>query len=110
MKTITIEFNQEQANYLQRLGADVDSKIFLIDRMFANHAADTDTAMFDSVPFKHFMAEYEKARYEWEEAKQEFQKTYLDPKVKEATGLENPKYNWMINDYLSLKCEVTVLD
>ena len=109
MKTFIIDFSEEQGNYLQRLGNEVDSKVFLIDRMFANHASDTDTLLFDSVPFKHYMKEYEKARFEFEEAKSEFQKTYLDKKVKEVTKLENPQYNWMIDDYSSLQCRVTLI-
>ena len=108
-KKFTVDITEEQANYLQRLGNEVDSKVFLIDRMFANHAQDTDTALFDSVPFKHYMKEYEKAQFEWEQAKLEFQKNFLNDKVKEATGLEDPKYNWQINDYLSLKCEVILI-
>ena len=108
-KKFTVDITEEQANYLQRLGNEVDSKVFLIDRMFASHAQDTDTALFDSVPFKHYMKEYEKAQFEWEQAKLEFQKNFLNDKVKEATGLEDPKYNWQINDYLSLKCEVTLI-
>lgn len=42
-KELIINFSEEQGNYLQRLGADVDSKTFLIDTMFVNHAADSDT-------------------------------------------------------------------
>lgn len=108
-KKFIIDITEEQANYLQRLGAEVDAKIFLIDRMFANHVSDTDTALFDSVPFQHYMKEYEKANFVWEQAKLEFRKTFLDEKVKEITGLDNPSYNWTINDYLSLKCEVTLV-
>lgn len=110
MKKIYVDFTQEQADYLQRLGMEVDGKVFLIDRMFANHAMDTDTALFDSVPFKKYSKEYEECFHKFELAKAEFQNTYLDPIVKEMTGLEHPKYNWEINDYLSLKCEVTLLD
>ena len=108
-KKITVDLTTEQVNYLQRLGADVDSKVFLIDRIFANHANDEDTAMFDSVPFKHYMSEYEKAHAEWEMAKSEFQKNYLDKKVKEIVGKDDVMYTWQIKDYLSLKCEVTIL-
>lgn len=110
MTTYTVEIKQEQADYLQRLGNEVDSKVFLIDRMFANHATDTDTSMFDSVPFKHFMGEYEKARFAWETAKTEFQHGYLDAAVKEITGRDNVNYSWKIDDFLSLKCEVTIVE
>ena len=110
MKKIIVEINQEQADYLQRLGSEVDSKVFLIDRMFANHATDDDTALFDSVPFKHFMKEYEKARFAWETAKTEFQHTYLDPKVKEILKTDDVRYSWAINDFSTLQCEVTVVE
>jgi len=108
-KKFTVDLSEEQVNYLQRLGTEVDSKVFLIDRMMANHAADTDTALFDSIPFKHLMDGYEEARAAWEFAKAELQRTYLDEKVKEATGKDDVQYNWQINDYLSHKCEITVL-
>lgn len=104
-----IKMNQEQANYLQRLGMEVDSKVFLLDRLFSNHATDTDTILFESVPFKYYEQEYEKARAAWELAKQEFEQTYLMPEVKEKTGLENPHFNWLIDDYLSLEVHITLI-
>ena len=109
MEKLIVNVTQEQINYLQRLGQEVDGKIFLIDRIFANHVNDTDTALFDSIPFKHFMKEYENAQAAWEFAKQEFQSGYLDAKVKEIVGKDDIKYTWSINDYSSLKCEVTLI-
>lgn len=109
-KKFIVEITEETANYLQRLGNDLESRVFLIDRLFANHASDTDTALFDSEPFKHYTKKYEEAFTEFELAKQEFQKTYLEPIVKEKTGLENPTFNWKIDDYLSHECEVTLID
>ncbi len=110
MKEIIINFSEEQGNYLQRLGNEVDSKAFLIDRMFTNHAADDNTQVFDSVPFKHYMKEFEKAQLEWELAKQEFEQGYLKEKVKEITGKENVSFSWLIDDYLSHECKVTIND
>ena len=110
MKKINVEFPQDMADYLERLGHEVDSKIFLIDRIFANHSSDTDNSMFDSVPFKHYIHEYEEAYAAWELAKTEFQNQYLLPKVKEITGEEDRKFNWNIDDYHSLNCEVTIID
>ena len=104
-----IEISQEQVNYLQRLGMEVDGMIFLIDRIFSNHANDTDLTLFNSVPFQHYMKKYEDAYAAWELAKQEFQSSFLDKKVKEITNLENCKYNWTIDDYSSLICEVTLV-
>lgn len=108
-KTITINISKEQANYLQRLGAEVDAKVFLLDRMFANHAADTDTILFDSIPFQHYMKQYQESVTAYDLAKQEFQNDFLDPIMKKDYG-EDVKYNWSIEDFLSLECKVTIID
>ena len=108
-KNFVIQISEEQANYLQRLGAEVDSKVFVIDRLFANHANDTDTQLFDSVPYKHYMHEYEKAHLAWETAKQEFEKTVLRPIVAERTGIKEPAFSWMIDDFVSRECKITLV-
>lgn len=108
-KEITINISEEQANYLQRLGAEVDAKVFLIDRMFANHANDTDTVLFDSIPFQHYMEKYREAVTAYDMAKQEFQNGFLDPLIHKEYG-EDTKYNWSIDDFLSLECKVTLID
>ena len=105
----TIPVSEEQVNYLQRLGYDVDSKIFIIDRLFANHANDDNTQLFDSIPYKHYIKEYEQAYTMWELAKSDFEQQYLKPIVQEKTGLANPIFNWNIADYSSLECEITLL-
>lgn len=110
MEKFYVEFNEEQGNYLQRLGAEVDGKIFLIDRMFANHAADTDTALFDSIPFKYYHKEYEKAYTAWDLAKKAFKEDVLDPIVKEKTGLDNVQYNWKIDNFKSGLCEISIIE
>ena len=108
-KEFIVNISQEQADYLQRLGNEVDSKMFVIDRLFSNHVTDTDTQLFDSIPYKHYMKEFEKAHFMWEQAKIEFEKSFLVPIVKEKTGIENPSFNWSIDDYLSLECKVTII-
>lgn len=108
-KEFIVHFNEEQGNLLQRLGMEVESKIFLIDKMFANHASDTDTALFDSVPFKHYQKTYEEAYEAFELAKSEFQETYLNNEVAKITGKEKNSYNWAIDDYSSGECKVTLI-
>lgn len=103
-----VEVEENVINYLERLGMEVDAQVYLIDRMFANHAYDTDTELFESIPFKHFMRRYEESKYAWEMAKSEFQKTYLDPIVAEKIGKQGVAYNWIIPDFSAHVCEVTV--
>ena len=107
-KNFIITISEDQANYLQRLGVEVDSKVFLLDRIFANHAQDEDTQLFDSIPYKHYMKEYEKAHFEWEIAKMEFENNFLKPIVREKTQQENPTFSCMIDDYNSLECKITL--
>lgn len=107
-KTVIIKVNQEQANYLQRLGVEVDGKSFIIDRMFSNHAMDEDTALFESVPFKHFMKEFEQANAEWDLAKNEFQESYVKPVIKAEYGENTKILSWQIEDYNSLECKVII--
>ena len=42
-------------------------------------------------------------------AKQEFQNGFLDPLIHKEYG-EDTKYNWSIDDFLSLECKVTLID
>ncbi len=107
MEKFTFDLTEEQITYLQRLGNEVDTKVFLIDRMMANHATDTDLSLFESKPFKHFMSEYEKSYAMWEMAKSEFEKTVVNPIVAEKYG-PNALYSWMINDFEEGTCEVTI--
>ena len=108
-KEFVIELTQDQVDYLQRLGAEVDGKVFLIDRMFANHATDTDTMLFDSVPFKHYTKEYENAYAAWELAKKEIETSQIKPEVQRITGREDVQFSWLIDDYTSLECKITLV-
>lgn len=108
MEKIYVEFNEDQGLNLQLLGTDVDSKVFLIDRLLANHANDTDTQLFDSVPFKHYHKEYEQAFIKYEQAKKDFENNFLKPIVEEQTGKKNVPFTWQIDDFNSGKCEVTL--
>lgn len=108
-KEFIINITEEQANYLQRLGNEVDSKIFVIDRLFINHVNDTDIQLFNSIPYQHYEKEYEKAYLAWETAKTEFEKEYLLPQVKKLTGIDNPHFNWSIDDFLALECKIELI-
>lgn len=107
-KEFTVKITEDQANYLQRLGTEMEAKAYLIDYMFANHANDKNTTMFESVPFKYYEKQYEEAVAAFNLAKQEFQHGYLDGIVYKEMGYK-ADYSWAIDDYLSLNCKITVL-
>lgn len=107
-KEFIVKITEEQANYLQRLGVEVEAKAYLIDYMFANHMNNQNMILFDSAPFKHYEKQYEQAVASFNLAKQEFEHEYLDDIVYKKMG-EKVNYNWRIDDYLSLDCKITVL-
>lgn len=104
--TLTLE-DSEVFNYLNRLYLDVESRMFVIDRMFDNHKNDTDTSLFNSVPWKAYMSELEVTRSEYSMAKDEFSKM-IYPIVQEKTGIENVEFDWNITDFMQRQVEITL--
>lgn len=102
VQTFYISITQEQANMLQRLGMEVDSKMFLIKFLIQENGS--------SEILEKYIKEYEKAFAEFQLAKQSLQTDYLTDQVKQKTGLEHPEYKWSINDYNTLECKITVLN
>jgi len=106
-ETFKITIPQELVDYVQRLGRDVDSRVYLIDRMFYNHRNDEDTNMFDSVPFKKYQKEFEELKAEYDMAVDKLGEKLI-PFVVEKTGIEDPKFDWKIDDFTSLEVEITM--
>jgi hypothetical protein len=106
-KMFKITIPQELVDYVQRLGRDVDSRVYLIDRMFYNHRNDEDTNMFDSVPFKKYQKEFEELKAEYDMAVSKLGEKLI-PFVTEKTGIEDPKFDWKIDDFASLEVEITM--
>ena len=104
-----IKLQEDQVNYLHRLNIEMDGKTFLIDRIFSNHAKDTDASVIESIPFKHYMKEFEELHAEYELAKLEFERTIVSPEVMKRTNNEDARYSWEIKNFASLECEVTLL-
>lgn len=109
MKKFDIAFTEEQGSLLQMLGMEVDGKVFLIDCLLANHANDTDTQLFESIPFKHYHKEYEQAYAKYVKAKNDFETNYLKPIVEEQVGKKDVPFTWQIEDFNSGKCEITLI-
>lgn len=111
MKTYEVEISQELANYLQRLGYEVDTRLSIIDRLFTNHKDDTDASVFESVPFKTYSKQLEDVQAEYNMAKDKMTE-YLRPLVAETEGVpeEEVLFDWRIDDFNSLKATIIVHD
>lgn len=109
MKKFTIELTQELVDYVQRVGYEVDTRVYLIDRMFDMHKNDTDLSFFDSVPFKKYHEELEQKKAEYDMAVKQLGEK-LKPVVCEMVGREDVNFNFEIPDFNDLKAYITVLD
>lgn len=107
MKTFKITIEEKTANYLQRLGFEIDSRLAIIDRMFVNHKDDTDTSVFDSVPWKKYNKEFEELNVEYTMAKDSLTKQLI-PTVSEAVGYECNDFTWKIEDFQAHEVIITV--
>ena len=102
-----ITIPQELVDYVQRLGRDVDSRVYLIDRLFENHRNDEDTTMFDSVPFKKYQKEFEELKAEYDIAVKQLGDKLI-PFVQKETGIDEPRFDWKIEDFSSLEVIITM--
>lgn len=109
MKTFTIELTQELVDYVQRIGYEVDTRVYLIDRMFDMHKNDTDTSLFDSVPFKKYHKELEEKKTEYDMAVKKLGDE-LKPIVCQRLGQSDVNFNFEIPDFNELKAYITVLE
>lgn len=106
-KEIRLTVTEEQTNYLQRLGVDIDNRVFIIDRLFANHAEDTDGSFLENKLFKEYMNELETVKAEYEFAKQAFGEKILRPQVEKLSG-EGVEFDWAIKDFSVGEAEIYI--
>lgn len=107
MKTFYLSVPEETRDYLQRLDHEVAARAFIIDRMMTAHKDDTDASVFNSVPFKTYMKQFEEKSAEYDIAKKKFTK-YLAPLVQKQEGVENVEFNWLVEDFRELRVKITV--
>ena len=109
MKKFTIELTQELVDYAQRLGYEIDTRVYLIDRIFDMHKNDTDTRLFDSVPFKKYQKELSEIKAEYNLAVRE-----IDEKIKDIVykkiGKDDINFDWEIADFNELQATITVME
>lgn len=106
-KELKIEVQQESMDYLQRLAFEVEGRLEVINRLFTNHANDTDASVLTSVPFKTYQKEFDEANAAYNIAKDEFGKK-IRPIVEEAVGQEGIDFDWMIEDFTQPYVNITV--
>ena len=110
MKNFTIELKQEMVDYIQRIGYEVDTRVYLIDRMFDMHKNDTDTSLFDSLPFKKYHSELEAKKAEFDMAVRKLGDEVIEPIVCEKLGKNIVKFNFEIPDFNNPLVHITVLE
>lgn len=106
----TLNITNEMTNYLQRLGLEIDTRMSVISNMFEMHKDDTDTSVFDSVPWKKYYSELENVKNEYEIAKLKFGNEVLKPAIAEKIGYETNNFNWKIEDFSTNEVHIEVIE
>jgi len=106
----TILLTQEQINLLQRAGNEVDTKYFIIDRLFSTHINDKDAELLNSKSFKYYIDLYEQAYITWQLTVRYIETNIILPIVQQITGVQKPSFNWTVEDYVARECKVKVVN
>lgn len=110
-KSYYLEVPEELNRKLQRTGVEVDAVMSIIDRMFQNHKEDKDTSLFDSIPWKAYMKQYEELNLRYTEEKNELNK-YFSPIIREKEGIADNdidfSFYWNIEDFNEKRAKITI--
>lgn len=106
--SISIPEEAEMFDTLQRYMLDRDARLAVIDRLFESHKMDPDTTLFDSVPYKSYMKEFEICNAKYTEAMNKFSE-YITPIIDEKEG-KDVIFTWAINNFSDRICEITIVD
>lgn len=109
MQKFTVAIEKEQAVYLERLTYETGSMKSIIDHMFTSHAKDKDTSLFNSVIWKEYMNDYQKAFTEFDIAKDKLTQQ-LKPIVAEKIGRETDAIGWDMESFDEALVNVYVYD
>lgn len=99
MTKFEVEMTQEQIDYLQRLGMEMDTRYDIVARIIENHKNDVDDTVLNSTVFTKYHHAAAEAKLAYETAKIEFGNTYLQPIIDNKTGKKNVPFTWEIPDF-----------
>lgn len=109
MKKYTLPIEKETAIKLQSIGAEIDSRTFLIDTMFQNHKDDIDSSVFESVPFKKYLEDYNKIQTEYNQEKNALTEILKKEVAKKENLPEDEvSFDWNIDDFDSCLVTITI--
>lgn len=80
-KTLKIEVNQETINMLQRLNYEVNARRETICYLLDQHKADKNDTLLTSKVFETYQSQLSDLSAEYELAKDEMIRTYVDPAI-----------------------------
>lgn len=110
-KSYYLDLPEDICNTLQRTGVEIDAITSIVDRMFQNHKEDKDATLFESIPWKNYMKQYEELNLRYTQEKNELNK-YLDPILREKEGISkedmNFSFSWNIEDFAEKKAKITI--
>lgn len=106
MTSFTVIIDKKVAEYLERLTYEVESRKSIIDFMFQSHKNDKDASLFESIPWKTYMKEYQDFFVELDMAKAEASKIVM-AKINEMFG-RSIDCTWKMIDFKEGLIEITL--
>lgn len=107
-KNFKLKLTEDMVKEVQALGAEVDTRSYVINSIFDTHKTDTDNSIFTSVPFKLYQKELFEYRQQYDNAVKKLGDEHIIPMVKEYLGVDDVEFDWKIDDFTSLEVDITL--
>ena len=107
-KSFVLKLTEDMVKEVQTLGTEVDTRAYVIDSMFDSHKADTDNAIFTSVPFQMYQKELFEYRQQYNAAVDKLAEEHIIPMVQEHLGVDSVDFDWKIENFADLDVLITL--
>lgn len=106
-KNFKLKLTEEMVAEVQALGAEVDTRVHVINSMFETHKNAADDSVFTSVPFMSYQKSLQEYKTKYDAAVKALGDKII-PMVQEHLGVEDVNFDWNIEDFTNLEVEITL--
>ena len=107
-KNFKLKLTEDMVKEVQALGAEVDTRTYVINSIFDTHKTDTDNSIFTSVPFRMYQKELYEYRQQYDAAVKKLGDEHIIPMVQEHLGVESVDFDWKIENFADLEVLITL--
>lgn len=107
-KNFKLKLTEEMVAEVQALGAEVDTRVHVINSMFETHKTAADDSVFTSVPFMSYQKSLQEYKTKYDAAVKALGDNVIIPMVQEHLGVEDVNFDWNIEDFTKLEVDITL--